>query len=361
MNELLDQPTSVDDPTPALRAMGQLARGYSRLFTESRIADRLSPPRPVRRAGYDARLEVVAAERVADDVVSLTLSRADRSPLPRWTPGAHIDVFTPTGRQRHYSLIGDQFDPLHYRIAVRRIPDGAGSAELHRVRVGDTLRIRGPRNAFSLAPADEYVFIAGGIGITPILPMVRATASGPAPWRLVYTGRSRASMPFIDELTALGPDRVLIRPDDHYGAPDLAELCTTASSRAAFYVCGPPAMIERAREVATAATAPGRPAEFHSERFTAAPIVDGRAFTVQLTESGLAVDVAADESALAAIRRVKPDVQYSCQQGFCGACRVRLVDGVVEHRDRVLTPDQHADSMMICVSRAQGDSISVAL
>lgn len=82
MNELLDQPTSVDDPTPALRAMGQLARGYSRLFTESRIADRLSPPRPVRRAGYDARLEVVAAERVADDVVSLTLSRADRSPLP---------------------------------------------------------------------------------------------------------------------------------------------------------------------------------------------------------------------------------------------------------------------------------------
>ena len=113
--------------------------------------------------------------------------------------------------------------------------------------------------------------------------------------------------------------------------------------------------------VATAATAPGRPAEFHSERFTAAPIVDGRAFTVQLTESGLAVDVAADESALAAIRRVKPDVQYSCQQGFCGACRVRLVDGVVEHRDRVLTPDQHDDSMMICVSRAQGDSISVAL
>ncbi|MGX9673639.1 PDR/VanB family oxidoreductase [Mycobacterium sp. HM-7] len=361
MTELLDETTAVDDPTPALKAMAQLARGYSRLFTESRIADRLSPVRPVRRAGYDARLEVVAVERVADDVVSLTLSRPDRTPLPRWTPGAHIDVFTPTGRQRHYSLMGDRFDPVHYRIAVRQIPEGSGSAELHRVRVGETLRVRGPRNAFSLAPADEYVFIAGGIGITPILPMVREAASGPSPWRLVYTGRSHSSMPFIDELTELGHDRVLIRPDDQYGTPDLAELCAAASSRTAFYVCGPPAMIEKARGVATAAAEAGGTAEFHSERFSAAPIVDGRAFTVQLTESGVAVDVAADESALAAIRRVKPDVQYSCQQGFCGACRVRLVDGVVEHRDRVLTPDQHRDSMMICVSRAQGDSIAVAL
>jgi ferredoxin-NADP reductase len=361
MNELLDQTTSVDDPTPVLKAMGQLARGYSRLFTESRIADRMSPARPVRRAGYDARLEVVAVERVAHDVVSLTLSRPDRTPLPRWTPGAHIDVFTPAGRQRHYSLIGDRFDPVHYRIAVRQVPDGLGSAELHRVRVGETLRVRGPRNAFSLAPADEYVFIAGGIGITPILPMVREVASGPSPWRLVYTGRSRSSMPFIDELTELGHDGVLIRPDDQYGTPDLAELCAAASTRAAFYVCGPPAMIERARDAATAAAEAGSTAEFHSERFSAAPIVDGRAFTVQLTESDLTVDVAADESALAAIRRVKPDVQYSCQQGFCGACRVRLVDGVVEHRDRVLTPDQHGDSMMICVSRAQSASISVAL
>ncbi|BBX83658.1 PDR/VanB family oxidoreductase [Mycolicibacterium aubagnense] len=361
MSRLLGRPAAVDDPTPALKAMGQVARGYSRLFTESRIADRLSPARPVRRAGYDARLEVVAVDRLAADVVGLTLSRPDRSPLPRWTPGAHIDVFTPSGRQRHYSLTGDRFDPLHYRIAVRQIPDGAGSTELHRVRVGDTLRIRGPRNAFSLAPADDYVFIAGGIGITPILPMVREVASGTSPWRLVYTGRSRESMPFIDELTELGHGQVLIRPDDQYGTPNLAELCVADSPRAAFYVCGPPAMIERARNVATVAAGAGTTAEFHSERFSAAPIVDGRAFTVTLTESRLTVDVGADESALAAIRRVKPDVQYSCQQGFCGACRVQLVDGVVEHRDRVLTPDQHSDSMMICVSRAQGDSISVAL
>lgn len=361
MSRLLDQPDAVGDPTPALKAMGQLARGYSRLFTESTIADRLSPTRPVRRAGYDARLEVVAVQRLATDVVGLTLSRPDRSPLPRWTPGAHIDVFTPSGRQRHYSLTGDRFDPVHYRIAVRQIPDGAGSAELHRVRAGDTLRIRGPRNAFSLAPADEYVFVAGGIGITPILPMVRDVASGTSAWRLVYTGRSRESMPFIDELIELGHDRVQIRPDDQYGIPDLAALCAPDSPRAAFYVCGPPAMIEQARQVATTAAGAGNTAEFHSERFGAAPIVDGRAFTVKLTESGLTVDVGAAESALAAIRQVKPDVQYSCQQGFCGACRVRLVDGVVEHRDRVLTPDQHSDSMMICVSRAQGDSISVAL
>lgn len=361
MSELLDHPRSVDGPSPALKAMEQLARGYSRLFTESRIADRLSPTRPVRRAGYDARLEVVAVDRVAADVVSLTLSRPDRSPLPRWTPGAHVEVFTPSGRQRHYSLTGDRFDPVHYRIAVRQIPGGVGSAELHQLRVGDTLHVRGPRNAFSLAPADEYVFIAGGIGITPILPMVRAVAAGHTPWRLLYTGRSRESMPFIEELTELGPGRVQIRPDDEYGTPDLAELCSAASPRAAFYVCGPPAMIERAHKVALAATDTGTTAEFHSERFSAAPIVDGRAFTVKLTESGLTVNVGADESALAAIRRVKPDVRYSCQQGFCGACRVQLVAGAVEHRDRVLTPAQQSDSMMICVSRAQDDSVEVAI
>lgn len=350
--------TAAAETTPVLRTLGRLARGYSCVFTESRFAERLSPVDPVRRGGFDTRLDVVDVQTVATDVVALTLCRPDFTPLPAWTPGAHIDVFTPEGRQRHYSLTGDRHDLRHYRIAVRRVPDGAGSAEMHRLRVGDSLHVRGPRNAFNLAPADNYVFVAGGIGITPILPMVREVAARTRCWALIYTGRTRDSMPFIDELTALGSRQVDIRPDAECGTPDLAAMLGNSSAGAAFYVCGPPDMIDGAR---TAASGGRDSVEFHSERFTAARVVDGREFSIVLARSGQTIEVGSDETALQAIRRVKPDVRYSCQQGICGACRVPVLSGAVEHRDRVLTPAQETDSMMICVSRAAAGSIVIDL
>ncbi len=358
MNPLHASAATGRESTVVLRALGKLARGYSRVFTESRIAERLSPAHPVRRAGFDTRLDVADIQTIATDVVGITLCRPDFTPLPSWTPGAHIDVFTPEGRQRHYSLTGDRRDLRHYRIAVRRVPDGAGSAELHRLRVGDSLHVRGPRNAFNLAPADDYVFVAGGIGITPILPMVREVAARTPRWRLIYTGRTRDSMPFIDQLTALRSGRVDIRPDAECGTPDLTALIGNSSAGTAFYVCGPPAMIDGAR---TAASADRDAVEFHSERFGAAEVVDGRDFSIVLARSGRTIEVGSTETALHAIRRVKPDVRYSCQQGFCGACRVAVLDGAVEHRDRVLTSAQQADSMMICVSRAAADSVVVDL
>ncbi|WP_306372270.1 PDR/VanB family oxidoreductase [Mycolicibacterium cosmeticum] len=312
----------------------------------------------MRRTGFETRLLVTAVDAVATDVVALTLSRPDSTPLPLWTPGAHIDVITSSGLLRHYSLTGDRRDRLQYRIAVRRVAGGAGSAELHDLRPGDTLQVRGPRNAFNFAAAEHYVFVAGGIGITPILPMVREAVAAGHQWQLLYTGRTRASMPFAAELMHLGGNRVQILPDDENGIPDLTAVFEEVPDGAAFYVCGPAGMIDAA---AAAARAHSPAPEFHSERFGAPPVLDGRPFTITLARSAATINVDADETALQAIRRVQPSVRYSCQQGFCGACRVHVLEGAVEHRDRVLTVAEQADSMMICVSRATEDAIVIDL
>ena len=361
MNYLPSPTTDVDNPTPVLREIHRLARGYSRVFAQARFAERLSRPNPVRRVGFDMRLDVVESVEAVDGVRLITLARPDRSALPAWSPGAHIDVFTSTDRQRHYSLTGDPADTTTYRIAVRRIPGGLGSAEMHVLRSGDQLRIRGPRNAFNFAATTRCLFVAGGIGITPILPMVREAHARGLDWRLVYTGRSRATMPFLDELLALDGDRVRVHTDDVDGPPDIADVLGIGigSDREAgpIYLCGPSSMLAAARQLVME-RAPRR--ELHSERFSPPPVVDGEPFRIDFASGG-SVDVASDESALAAIRRVRPDVRYSCQQGFCGACRVRVLAGAVEHHDRVLIGDERDDSMMICVSRAADDHVVVDL
>ncbi|KNA92993.1 MULTISPECIES: PDR/VanB family oxidoreductase [Gordonia] len=361
MNYLPSPTTDVDNPTPVLREIHRLARGYSRVFAQARFAERLSRPNPVRRVGFDMRLDVVESVEAVDGVRLITLARPDRSALPAWSPGAHIDVFTSTDRQRHYSLTGDPADTTTYRIAVRRIPGGLGSAEMHLLRAGDQLRIRGPRNAFNFAATTRCLFVAGGIGITPILPMVREAHARGLDWRLVYTGRSRATMPFLDELLALDGDRVRVHTDDVDGPPDIADVLGIGigSDREAgpIYLCGPSSMLAAARQLVME-RAPRR--ELHSERFSPPPVVDGEPFRIDFASGG-SVDVASDESALAAIRRVRPDVRYSCQQGFCGACRVRVLAGAVEHHDRVLIGDERDDSMMICVSRAADDHVVVDL
>lgn len=333
--------------TASLRLYGAVMDGYRQLFVEGPAARFLSRPRPVRRQGYDLDLVVCAAKQESDDVVSMQLTRPDGQWLPEWRPGAHIDLFLPSGRQRQYSLCGDPTDRTSYRIAVRRIADGGGgSIEAHELRFGDRVRVRGPRNAFAFVDAPSYLFIAGGIGITPILPMVKAARSK---GHLVYVGRSRKSMPFLGEL----PSSAEIRPDDEFGVPDLADLISRAQPGAAVYVCGPPPVLEAAQRLMFRLNPTG---SLHTERFSAAPVVDGRGFSVTLARSGTEVRVGSDETALAAIRRVKPDVVYSCQQGFCGTCKVRVLTGEVDHRRNTIP-----DHMLTCVSRAAGDSIVLDL
>ncbi|MGW5139060.1 PDR/VanB family oxidoreductase [Nocardia beijingensis] len=335
-----------------LRLIGDVMDVYRKVFVTGRAAAILSRPNTVRRTGFDLDTTITGIERAAADVVSLTLRAAGGGPLPAWRPGAHVDVFLPSGRQRQYSLCGDPSDRFRYRIAVRLIPEGGGgSREIHQsLRVGDRLRIRGPRNAFTFVDAPSYLFVAGGIGITPILPMVAAAG---ARGRLVYTGRSRETMPFLAEL----PDAD-IRPDDEFGPPDVAALLARAEPGAAVYVCGPPPMLEAAQRCLFDLDPT---ASLHTERFSALPVVDGAEFDLTLSRSGTTVRVAADETALTAIQRALPNTPYSCRQGFCGTCRVAVVSGAVDHRDRALTAAEREDQMLVCVSRAAGDHLVVDL
>ncbi|MGW0157771.1 PDR/VanB family oxidoreductase [Mycobacterium sp. NPDC003323] len=299
-------------------------------------------------------LRVTGRDVVATDpeVVALTLAAPDGAELPGWHAGAHIDVYLPSGRTRHYSLCGDPERSNEYRIAVRHSAEGlGGSVEMHELAVGHTLEISIPRNGFMMplpgsgSRATSLRFIAGGIGITPILPMVRLVDRVGVPWSLRYTGRSRASLPFLDELAAFG-DKVTVRTDDA-GLPTAADLLDGVDGSTAVYACGPPPMMEM---VALAVPAD---AELHVERFSPLPVVDGAPFELELHD-GEIVEVQANQSTLAALRGARPDIGYSCQQGFCGTCVQRVVSGEVEHRDVRLTDEQRAaGDMLVCVSRAR--------
>lgn len=335
---------------PALRVGLVAAEAYKQIVT-SPLVPVLAQSHPVRRAGFERDVVVAAISPVADDVVSVTLCCPGGGELAGWTPGSHLDVVLPSGRQRQYSLCGDPADRHAYRIAVRRLADGGGgSREIHdELRAGDIVTIRGPRNAFRLADASGYLFVAGGIGITPILPMARAAAAAGKPWQLVYTGRTRSSMPFLDELAALPGGRLDVRPDDVNGVPDLDAILAEVPHGRAVYVCGPPAMLETARARLAAPDF-----EVHSERFSAPPVVGGEPFDVELRSTGVTVPVAADQSVLAALRHHRSDLAYSCQQGFCGTCLVKVIEGDVDHRDHTLLDSDREDSMLICVSRCSG-------
>jgi ferredoxin-NADP reductase len=333
-------------PSRSMRFLGIVVAAYEKV---SGLSGRYRPEIvPVRRTQEVVVEQVVA---VAGSVVELTLVATDGAELAPWHPGAHVDVELPSGRLRQYSLTGNPADRTRYRIAVRCIADGGGgSLEMHSLTAGQVLMLRGPRNAFPFIPVERYLFVAGGIGITPIRPMLYDAIERGADWQFVYTGRDRASMPFLDELTALDPDRVHVRPDDEFGIPTGAAILDLAPSGAALYCCGPPPMIDTIRRSVPAENI----ATLHYERFSPPPVVGGEPFTLVLARSGHVVPVAEDQSALAAIRTVLPDIAYSCQQGYCGTCPVAVLGGDVEHHDRCLTEKQRETRMTICVSRGSG-------
>ncbi|MFJ1751422.1 PDR/VanB family oxidoreductase [Kitasatospora sp. NPDC088134] len=320
---------------------------------------RRSPRRPEAR-GVPPLFLVVAAHRVvAEDVVELRLTDPSGGMLPEWQPGARVQVTLPSGRERHYSLCGDPADRHGYRIAVRRVEGGGGgSVEVHdELHVGMRLRVRRPRNGFAFCGEEKVLFLAGGIGVTPLLPMARAAQHAGVDWRLVHTGRSAASLPFTDELKSLDPNRVEIRTDAEHGLPDAAELLARAPRGAAVYVCGPAPMLAAVQRALDASPA----VALHYERFGAAPVLNGRPFTLRLGAGGPELAVPADRSALDVAREARPELPYSCKQGFCGTCVLKVASGTPEHRDRRLTEEQRAAGLMLpCVSRAaEGETLEL--
>lgn len=325
--------------------------------------------RDLRPRVEDRRLPVVVTERRIEahdqDVVSLRLESPDGRVLPRWRPGAHLDLELPSGRLRQYSLCGDPADARAYRVAVRRIPGGGGgSVEVHdALPVGSRLVVRGPRNAFPFAvpgygsPSQRLHFIAGGIGITPILPMARLAHRLGVPWTLVYSGRSRDTIPFLAEIESFGAN-VVVRTDDEHGLPAAADLLAGVGPGTAVYACGPTPMTS----AIVAAVREMGEVELHFERFSPPPVVDGTPFELEFASSGAVVTVDADRTVLDTILDTRPDQPYSCRQGFCGTCVVRVRSGEPDHRETVLSADDHAEgAMLACVSRSRGERLVLDL
>ncbi|MFJ9036180.1 PDR/VanB family oxidoreductase [Streptomyces sp. NPDC102406] len=307
------------------------------------------------------RLLVTGREEIADGVVQL---RLEGSALPAWEPGAHLDLVLPSGLVRQYSLCGDPEDTSSYTIATRLIPaergGRGGSREVHeRVRVGAEVEVRGPRNRFPLdADAPAHLFVVGGIGITPVLPMLRALEARGADWRLLYGGRTRASMPYLEEVLKLGDraGRVTVAAEDTDGRPGIAAALGACAPGTAVYCCGPEGLLAAVRKAL-----PDH-CDLHLERFAPRGAGAGdEPFEVELRRSGTVLDVPADSTVLAAVREKVPHVAYSCEQGFCGTCRQRVLEGEIDHRDELLTDAERDDSMLICVSRARGERLVLDL
>ncbi len=311
-------------------------------------------------------VQVTGMRLEAEGVISLELEAVGRAPLPEWSPGAHIDLLLPSGLVRQYSLCGDPLDRQRLRIAVLREANGrGGSREVHDgLRVGQTMMIRGPRNAFPMEPRAGYLFVAGGIGITPILAMAREAQRAGAEWQLLYGGRSRRSMAFIEELQALGGERVSILPADEVGLLDLEDVAARAATGLHTYSCGPAPLLDALTE---RFAAEGLSERLHLERFAPAapaPAASGEAgLRVILARSGTAVEVPNDCSIMAALRAAGHQVASSCEQGICGMCETQVLDGVPDHRDMLLTDSERerGNVMMLCVSRARTPTLTLDL
>ncbi|ALL79877.1 ferredoxin (plasmid) [Pseudonocardia sp. EC080610-09] len=300
-------------------------------------------------------------------VLGLHLVHPDGELLPEWQPGAHIDVTLPSGRIRQYSLCSNPTDRTHYRIGVLREEHGrGGSLEVHNTHLtGTTMRVSAPRNRFPLVPADRYLFIAGGIGITPILAMLGDVT---APWQLIYGGRSLDTMAFRQEIADLQGGTTTLVPQDIDGLLDLEEIVGHADNDTAIYCCGPDGLLQAVEQHCAARLPPGA---LHLERFGAPPNsppqnsanCEDSAFEVELARTGVTLSVPPDKTVLETVLERAPQLDYSCEEGYCGTCETRVLAGVPLHRDTVLD-DAERDSgntMMICVSRSKTPKITLDL
>jgi ferredoxin-NADP reductase len=291
----------------------------------------------------------------AEDVLSVGLTDPRGGRLPAWAPGAHIDVRLTPGIERQYSLCSDPADRSQWRVAVLREHNGrGGSRYVHeQLRPGDMVTARGPVNNFELRPAARYLFLAGGIGITPILPMIRQVRDRHVPWRLAYLGRRAARMAFAAD-PLLDSPQVRLAAADQGDRLDVEAWTGAITVGTAVYCCGPPRLLDAVSELA----AGWPPGILRVERFQPVPSpvrAANGSLTVCCKRSGRTVVVGPDQTILACLEEAGIAVASSCREGVCGTCESRLIDGVADHRDSILSPDERAagETMMICVSRAK--------
>lgn len=352
-------------------AQSNFVRGYTKMMVSLTPASKKArsarakqakakAPQPGRQAKAaktaetERDLQIAARRDVAEGIVELTLSDPKGAPLPAWTAGAHIDLVLNKSLTRQYSLCGSPADASSLKVGVLRDPDSrGGSAFVHDKLVeGGTVRVRGPRNHFPLVASKRYQFIAGGIGITPILPMIEAAEARGADWNLLYVGRSRATMAFLDRFE--NNDRVTVWPRDEKGRFDLASVLGTPQSDTRVYCCGPEALmdaVEKGSEV-------WPDGSLHLERFSAKAVEASAdaldSFEVECARSGVTVTVGKDTTIFDAVEKAGVDILGSCMEGICGTCECDVLEGTPEHRDSVLSKSdrERGDTIMTCVSRS---------
>jgi ferredoxin-NADP reductase len=308
---------------------------------------------------FDAQLVIDQKEAVAEGVATLTLADPSGKDLPEWSPGAHIDVVLDNEElTRQYSLCGSTKDRQTWRIGVLHDPNSRGGSRFihEQLATGTALRVRGPRNHFPLIDSPGYVFIAGGIGITPVIPMIAYAEGIGANWTLIYGGRQRSSMAFLDELASYG-DRVRVFPQEDVGFIPLTDpsILGDVKKDTLIYCCGPEPLLQ-AVESASAHWPPG---SLHIERFAAKVVpADPKSldsFEVVCQRSGSTLKVEPDKSILTAAEEAGLKVLASCRAGVCGTCEVDVIEGVPDHRDSVLSSAEREENefMLVCISRSK--------
>jgi phthalate 4,5-dioxygenase reductase subunit len=309
-------------------------------------------------------LRVARAEAIARDIHLFEFRDPEGGELPAFTPGSHVTVRAPNGTLRKYSLCNDAAEADRYVIAVKRDAAGHGGSVslVDGTRPGDLVAVSEPRNAFDLvSKAPAFIFVAGGIGITPIMSMVRSLASrGMGKFKLYYCTRSPEATAFRDELAADEFKGKVTLHHDHGDPAKALDLWPVFEkpSNAHIYCCGPRPMLEAVRDM----TGHWAASAVHFESFLDAAAQakpEDRPFMVVLARSGDRVEVAPGVSILDAMRAKGHDAPSSCESGTCGTCRTRLLGGEADHRDFVLAEDERATQVMICVSRALSPEIVI--
>ncbi|MDP2451669.1 PDR/VanB family oxidoreductase [Polaromonas sp.] len=310
-------------------------------------------------------LRIARAAAVADGIRSFELVPPAGQLLPAFTSGAHIRVRTPAGTVRKYSLCNHPDERDRYVIAVKRDASGRGGSVsmVDDAAEGDMLAVWEPENAFRMSRGTRrYLFIAGGIGITPILSMIRSLQGLDAQWQLVYLARSAATTPFVDELKELGTgSQVRIHHDegDPARALDLWPWLEKPQAEQHVYCCGPRPLMDAVRDMSGHWNA----GKVHFESFTDGSVArkNDHPFTVHLARSGKTLQVAVGQSILEAARGAGVQVAASCESGTCGTCRTSLLAGQADHRDMVLMPEELSSQIMVCVSRAVSGELTLDL
>lgn len=311
-------------------------------------------------------LRVVRKQTIARDIHLFELRAPEGGALPPFTAGAHLPIQVPGGAMRQYSLCNDPQEADRYQIAVKREENGRGGSRrlVDEVAEGDTLMAGAPENLFALSEkARSFILVAGGIGITPMMAMVRQLqAEGLRKFKLYYFSRDPEGAAFLDELASDELAGQVVVHHDH-GEParsyDLWKIFEKVASGTHVYCCGPKGLMDSVRDM----TGHWPDTAIHFESFGAdtKPHADDKPFEVLLQRSGLRVEVGAKQTILDALRAVHVTVPSSCESGTCGSCKVHLLEGEADHRDLVLLPEEKADRVMVCVSRAKGNCLVLDL